>query len=606
MTEPIIDRRQLADAWLAVHDDDEAIVLWEQEAPEGVNHRTVDTQARRHLIANGWTLPDAVICGGDHFGDRGDNAFEAEWFVESFREKNPVFSSSLACIQNPSAFIGILERILADGVIPADGNGLLTGYGRLAGDQQAIGERVEGIEAAISPFELGGIPTSDDDAIELVTAALSRYVEFCLDFGISTNALQRAMAGIHDVEPDGKHTLLMVDQLPWQSTLEIAVASATETLTIVQPIATTGAMRTAWRLDQDGLIRWVNDRLETGQVDTSSVIPIEQLDGSGGGGSFRRLESDTLTTRLDPARCIADGWSVSSTDPARTAIELAANILQDHEPTDRGISVSDPAALCIVTPNKEAARRVARLAKDRSLPMIRSGPIDIFLTRLAILSLAWLRILEGVNADRGWAVVLEETGCSAGDLQAWLAAEERPAVFASIKSDLASLTDGPSVVAAVADRYHVDERVTRALLTAIDIDGPMVSKAAVLARLSTAIHQGMELQLRPTQQGSIRVRSSPPPEPTSVVLYLDVPNRIETPLIEYQPPLGVYRTREIITHHGYDIEQSNPAWLSMQPLRMTERERRRLQALTAWQQATGDAIIIGEQPVLTGQLSPLQ
>lgn len=65
--------------------------------------------------------------------------------------------------------------------------------------------------------------------------------------------------------------------------------------------------------------------------------------------------------------------------------------------------------IAVLTRTRDFGRELLSAAEEYGLPMAYKGGIELFRSDPAKLLLAWLRILES-DAERGWAVVLEEAG----------------------------------------------------------------------------------------------------------------------------------------------------------------------------------------------------
>jgi len=98
------------------------------------------------------------------------------------------------------------------------------------------------------------------------------------------------------------------------------------------------------------------------------------------------------------------------------------------------------------------------VAETYGLPMAYDGGIELFRSDPAKLLLAWLRILES-DAERGWAVVLEEAGYTLDEVKHVLDSEEYPTNMQAFNSELASL----ETVGGAAQRVFSPVRLRRGL-----------------------------------------------------------------------------------------------------------------------------------------------
>ncbi|MFC6616097.1 UvrD-helicase domain-containing protein [Halopenitus salinus] len=108
--------------------------------------------------------------------------------------------------------------------------------------------------------------------------------------------------------------------------------------------------------------------------------------------------------------------------------------------------------IAVLTRTRDFGRDLLDTASKYGLPMAYEGGIEVFRTDPAKLLLAWLRILER-DADRGWALVLEEAGYTIDEANAIIDREAYPEPMVTFREDLRELETFGGVARRVFDRY---------------------------------------------------------------------------------------------------------------------------------------------------------
>jgi len=145
--------------------------------------------------------------------------------------------------------------------------------------------------------------------------------------------------------------------------------------------------------------------------------------------------------------------------------------------------------IAVLTRTHDFGRELLSVAEEYGLPMAYEGGIELFRSDPAKLLLAWLRILES-DAERGWAVVLEEAGYTLDEVKHVLDGEEYPDEMLAFRSKLASLETVGGVSQRVFSQYDYDGAYADVLLTTIQ----SVHNATTLTRgdLIRFIERGIE------------------------------------------------------------------------------------------------------------------
>lgn len=242
-----------------------------------------------------------------------------------------------------------------------------------------------------------------------------------------------------------------------------------------------------------------------------------------------------------------------------------------------------------------------RLGDDRAMALARTGPIDPFVTAPAVLGLAWLCIVAGRQADRGWAVVLEHAGCTAGDIEAWLDTDDRPAALAAVRSDLKRLADGPAILGAVAERYGLDPRATAALLEAVSGEhSGAVSPTDAIATIERGRGRTTRCLTSPasTEVALTTAVAATDWRPAIAVHRLEDPSESGAPL-GYRPPLGLRWRETVVDRDGHPRSAPDPPWASLAAVRDPPAVRAARSALETARWADELTIVVGSPTRIT-------
>ena len=108
--------------------------------------------------------------------------------------------------------------------------------------------------------------------------------------------------------------------------------------------------------------------------------------------------------------------------------------------------------IAVLTRTRDFGRDLLDTANAYDLPMAYEGGIEVFRTDAAKLLLAWLRILER-DADRGWALVLEEAGYTIDEVKAIIDRNAYPDAMVTFREELREMETFGGVARRVFDRY---------------------------------------------------------------------------------------------------------------------------------------------------------
>jgi len=108
--------------------------------------------------------------------------------------------------------------------------------------------------------------------------------------------------------------------------------------------------------------------------------------------------------------------------------------------------------IAVLTRTRDFGRELLNLAEEHDFPLSYEGGVELFRTDAAKLLLAWLRILE-YDANRGWAVVLEEAGYTLDTIDHLLETDTYPDNMTSFRDELAGFDAVGTVARRVFEKY---------------------------------------------------------------------------------------------------------------------------------------------------------
>lgn len=160
-----------------------------------------------------------------------------------------------------------------------------------------------------------------------------------------------------------------------------------------------------------------------------------------------------------------------------------------HVEEDGELRVPEYGDIAVLTRTRDFGRELLEVANQYGLPMAYEGGIELFRSDPAKLLLAWLRILES-DGERGWAVVLEETGYTLDEIRHVLKHEAYPSNMLAFKDELAGMESIGGIAQRVFSRYGYDGSYADVLLSTIE----SVHSATSLTRgdLGRFVEQGIE------------------------------------------------------------------------------------------------------------------
>ena len=153
--------------------------------------------------------------------------------------------------------------------------------------------------------------------------------------------------------------------------------------------------------------------------------------------------------------------------------------------------------IAVFTRTRDYGRELLNIADEYEFPMAYDGGIELFRTDPAKLLLAWLRILES-DADRGWAVVLEQIGYTFDEIEHMLETGAYPPEPATFRDELRELGSVGAVTRHVLDRYGFTGETADVLLHTIQsvYDSTTVTRGELIQFIERGIENGSTVDVR--------------------------------------------------------------------------------------------------------------
>jgi len=153
--------------------------------------------------------------------------------------------------------------------------------------------------------------------------------------------------------------------------------------------------------------------------------------------------------------------------------------------------------IAVFTRTRDYGRELLNIADEYEFSMAYDGGIELFRTDPAKLLLAWLRILES-DADRGWAVVLEQIGYTFDEIEHMLETGAYPPEPATFRDELRELGSVGAVTRHVLDRYGFTGETADVLLHTIQsvYDSTTVTRGELIQFIERGIENGSTVDVR--------------------------------------------------------------------------------------------------------------
>ncbi|MFB6153448.1 MAG: 3'-5' exonuclease, partial [Halodesulfurarchaeum sp.] len=224
------------------------------------------------------------------------------------------------------------------------------------------------------------------------------------------------------------------------------------------------------------------------------------------------------------------------------------------------------ADITVLTRTRDFGREFQRRAAAYDLPVAYEGEVELLTTDQALLVLAWLRILEGVRADRGWAVVLERAGYTLSEVEHLLEYDHEeydriPDDLAAFRASLAALESVVGVARRVLDRYGFDDAYADGVIELLDevVSDTRLTRGDVIRFLEAGIDAGATYPVSDSPgQDSVTVQTIHATKGLehSIVIVANM-NRYRFPptggsrdRIRFDDPIGLRQSKVYAEAHG--------------------------------------------------------
>ena len=216
--------------------------------------------------------------------------------------------------------------------------------------------------------------------------------------------------------------------------------------------------------------------------------------------------------------------------------------------------------IAVFTRTRDYGRELLAVAEEYGVPMAYDGGIELYRTDPAKLLLAWLRILAS-DADRGWAVVLEQAGYTLDEIDHLLETERYPDDLADFRDDLAELEAVGAVARRVFDRYGFSGETADALLHTLQslYETTTVTPGEVIQLIEAGIETGSTVDVHTNAgEDSVTVQTIHAAKGLEypIVLMANMndgrfpPQTRDRAVIQYQDPVGLRQRKIDAEDHG--------------------------------------------------------
>ncbi|MFB6124951.1 MAG: UvrD-helicase domain-containing protein [Halanaeroarchaeum sp.] len=335
-------------------------------------------------------------------------------------------------------------------------------------------------------------------------------------------------------------------------------------------------------------IRAFEDRLETFTadlnadgdrvaMDPSTFTRIELTENYRSTDSIIELSEAAITGSDETTPAKADIVGLDATTDIDTSVIEAVTSADEHEAVletiqtivdneDYAIAESGDLRpptyqdIAVLTRTRAYGRELLQTADEYSLPMAYDGGIELFRTDPAKLLLAWLRILRDDGA-RGWAVVLEEAGYTAAEIEHVLDTAEYPAAMQAFKATLDEYDAVGAVARAVFDRYDLASETADALLDTLQsvYETTAVTPGEVIQLIEAGIDTGQTVDVQTSAgEDSVTVQTIHAAKgleyPIVIMANMNEgrfpPRTRDDAVIQYTDPLGLRQRKRYADRDG--------------------------------------------------------
>ncbi len=539
------------------------------------------------LRAHSFAVPQGAIGAGRPLESHRDPRSMADDWVAHLYADEPAGAAHLETVSKPVAFVEALERLLNAAIIPTTDGWIADGASVVAGDRERVTHRTEELSTAGPSLDHEVVEEALEldrtDMTESLHETLESYLCWCRNHEAVSEIQRRVYATLGTDHAHTDHLVYVSQGAPAPLTALLMERLADVSVSVVTGLQPGNGPPPAWGRPIDTVAtRWRRWRTDAS---------VEYHPDPRGPAAYHALAAGRRPRRPPQQPALVGAMP---SDPLDATLDLLTGLAEVEE--------SSPSELLVITGHPRTASRLMRRATS-ALPLARVGAVPIARTPVSVLGLAWLRILEGRREDRGWAVVLERAGCSAGDLEAWLEADEKPTELVTLRARLRDL-DGRGVLRAVTAEYDLDRRITNTLLDRLGDTGR--SRGETLSWLTDEHDRNPTARVNSPTDDAIRVcpAESRPSDPVETVIHLDEePMDASGPLV-VRPPLGVRWRRRAVDIAGQALEVQAWPWATLRALTdgTTVRRRRRIAGSLAI--ATERVVLLGSSAAVTPTTTP--
>ncbi|MFB6208037.1 MAG: UvrD-helicase domain-containing protein [Candidatus Nanohaloarchaea archaeon] len=222
--------------------------------------------------------------------------------------------------------------------------------------------------------------------------------------------------------------------------------------------------------------------------------------------------------------------------------------------------------IAVLTRTRSFGIELQKKAADYGIPVAYEGGVELFKTRPAILLLAWLRVINS-DADRGWAVVLEEAGYTLDEAEHILETGDYPDNMLEFREKLAERENIGAVSREVFTRYGINNGFTDKIIEVLEntFRGSYMNLGGLIQFVEDNIDAGEIYEVDNSQREDVvKIQTIHAAKGLEypIVFLADVnQNRFPSTTsgstsIEYEDPIGL-RTRKIYDDSSYAYSYDN-------------------------------------------------
>jgi ATP-dependent exoDNAse (exonuclease V) beta subunit (contains helicase and exonuclease domains) len=229
--------------------------------------------------------------------------------------------------------------------------------------------------------------------------------------------------------------------------------------------------------------------------------------------------------------------------------------------------------IAVFTRTRSFARDLLETADEHNIPVAYEGGIELFDTDQAKLLLAWLRIVE-TGSDRGWAVVLEETGYTLPAAETILESANFPDEMVAFRDELDESTTIGGFARRVFDAYGYNGPRADGLVEELTgaFESTLTTRSEAISFVESNLEAGttVEIDSNPGEDSvTLQTIHSAKGLEYPIVILGNVnrhgfpqSDRASSGVIRYADPIGIRQSRRystasgrphVYSHWAYDV-----------------------------------------------------